>query len=77
MEVQIIKHAEALMKVIIACREEDEKVRKLKKHIELFDERIQGKRDNEIVFVELSEVFYFEVVDNRTFIFTHGLPQHC
>lgn len=70
MEVTVVKHEEKDLKVRIFCCQIDGKVKKLKQHIELFDENIRGKRNNETVFVKLSEVLYFEVVDNRTFLYT-------
>lgn len=70
MEVAVVKQEEKNLKVTIFCCQIDERVRKLKKHIELFDENIRGKRNKETVFVKLSEVLYFETVDNRTFLYT-------
>ena len=70
MEVEIVKHAKRTLKVMIACYEENEQVKKLKRHIELFDEKLQGKKGTEIVFVEIADVLYFETVDNRTFLYT-------
>ena len=70
MEVEIVKHAKRTLKVMIACYEENDQVKKLKRHIELFDEKLQGKKGTEIVFVEIADVLYFETVDNRTFLYT-------
>ena len=70
MEINVVQHKEEKVKVTIACKHINETIIKLKKHISLFDEKIQGKKEKEVVFVEISEALYFEVVDNRTFLYT-------
>lgn len=70
MDIQIIEQAEDSPQVIIRCRRIDKDVMRLKRHIELFDKTLQAKKENEIHFVPLSEVLYFESVDNQTFLYT-------
>lgn len=70
MEVEIIKQKEEKIRVTIACNQVDERIFRLKRHIEAFHERIQGRKEGQVVFVELSEILYFEVVDNRSFLYT-------
>lgn len=70
MDIQIIEHAEDSPQVIIKCRKIDDEVIRLKKHIELFDKKLQAKKENELYFVHSSDVLYFESVDNRTFLYT-------
>lgn len=70
MQIDIVNHEEDSIRVTIACKHTDACVYRLKRHIELFDERIRGKSDKETVFVELSDVLYFEVVDNHSFVYT-------
>lgn len=70
MEINVVQHTDEKVKVTIACLRVDDRIQKLKKHIALFDERIQGKKEKEVAFVEISQVLYFEVVDNRTFLYT-------
>ncbi|MDD6291680.1 MAG: LytTR family DNA-binding domain-containing protein [Lachnospiraceae bacterium] len=70
MEIQIVKHEKESLQVIIKCRELDDEVMRLKCHIELFDQRLQAKKENELYFVNSSDVLYFESVDNRTFLYT-------
>ena len=70
MEIQIVKHEKESLQVIIKCRELDDEVMRLKCHIELFDQRLQAKKENELQFVNSSDVLYFESVDNRTFLYT-------
>lgn len=70
MEIQIVKHEKESLQVMIKCRELDDEVMRLKCHIELFDQRLQAKKENELYFVNSSDVLYFESVDNRTFLYT-------
>ncbi len=58
------------LQVIIECCAINEHVSRLKKHIELFDSRLQGKAENEICMVNVSDVLYFETVDGRMFLYT-------
>ena len=70
MDIQIVKHEKENLQVMIKCRELDDEVIRLKCHIELFDQRLQAKKENELYFVNSSDVLYFESVDNRTFLYT-------
>lgn len=70
MDIRIIEQTEGLPQVIIKCRKIDDEVIRLKKHIELFDKKLQAKKENELYFVPSSDVMYFESVDNRTFLYT-------
>lgn len=70
MDIQIVESIKETLKVIIKCRQVNDEVLRLKCHIELFDRKIQAKRDNEVYFVDSSDVLYFESVDNRTFLYT-------
>lgn len=56
--------------VEIHCQEVTEQVKKLKKHIEGYEERIQGKCDGQIIYVDVKDVLYFESVDQTTFMYT-------
>lgn len=70
MKIDIIHHDEDTVRVTIACRHTDAGIDRLKRHIEACEEKIRGKSEGEIVFVELSSALYFEVVDNRSFVYT-------
>lgn len=70
MKIQIMEHMEDTLKVLIQCRTADNEVLRLKSHIELFDNKLYAKRDDEYCFINASEVLYFEAVDNRTFLYT-------
>lgn len=70
MEIQIIEGSHGGLQVTIKCEKVNEEVLSLKSHINRFCGKLTAKRDHETVFVELSEVLYFESVDNRTFLYT-------
>ena len=70
MDIQIVEHIKETLQVVIKCRQIDDEIMRLKCHIELFDKKLQAKKDNELYFINSSDVFYFESVDNRTFLYT-------
>ena len=69
MNIKIVEQEKDLQ-VIIQCKQVNEQVTRLKTHIELFDNKIQAKTDEEICFVDTVDVLYFESVDNRIFLYT-------
>lgn len=70
MDIQIIEHIKEKLQVVIKCQQIDDEIMRLKYHIEMFDKKLQAKRENEWCFVNLLDVLYFESVDNRTFLYT-------
>ena len=70
MDIQIIEGSHGGLQVIIKCEKANKEVFRLKSHIDRFHEKLTAKRNHETVFVELSEVLYFESVDNQTFLYT-------
>lgn len=70
MEIEIRKHIEEKARVIIECKEVTNNIQKLQSYIRAFDNRILTKKEDEMVFVEMSDILYFETVDNRTFLYT-------
>lgn len=70
MEIEIIENINEDPKVIIKCRSQSAEVLRLRRHIELFDAKIAAKGESETFYVNLTEVLYFESVDNRTFLYT-------
>jgi DNA-binding LytR/AlgR family response regulator len=70
MDIQIIEHIKGKIQVIIKCKEINNEVIRLKSHIEMFDTKLQAKRENNLYFVKVSDVLYFEAVDNKTFVYT-------
>lgn len=70
MDIRIVEHNANNMQIIIKCKQIDNEVVRLKSHIELFDSKLSAKKDNELYLINSSDVFYFESVDNRTFLYT-------
>ncbi len=70
MDIQIVENMKEILQVVIHCRQIDDEVMRLKCHIELFDKKLQAKKDNELHFINSFDVLYFESVDNRTFLYT-------
>ena len=70
MDIQIIEHIKEKLQVVIKCQQIDDEIMRLKYHIEMFDKKLQAKRENEWCFVNLLDVLYFESVDNCTFLYT-------
>ena len=70
MDIQIIEGHDHNTRVIIQCETVNEEILRLRSYIDLFHFRMKARLDQQTVFVELSEVLYFESVDNRTFLYT-------
>ena len=56
--------------VEIHCRECDANVRKLQRHICSYDERFACSSESGTVYVNAKDIFYFETIDNKTFLYT-------
>lgn len=69
MEIQI-QEKESKLQVLIKCQQFDEHIRRLKSHIELFDNKLRAKTEGAYCFVDAGDVLYFESVDNRVFLYT-------
>lgn len=72
MDIQIVEHIKESLQVIIKCRQINEEVMQLKNHIELFDKKFQARKGDAYFLVNSADVFYFEAVDNRTFLYTQN-----
>lgn len=72
MNIRIIENINEIFEIIIKCSKADASVMKLKKHIEAFEEKLDAiDNDNDKHYlISPLEVFYFESVDNRTFLYT-------
>lgn len=70
MNIQIVEHNENDMQIIIKCKKVDNEIIRLKSYIELFDNRLSAKKEDEMFLINSSEVLYFEAVDHRTFLYT-------
>ena len=47
MDIQIIEHIKEKLQVLINCRQIDDEIMRLKYHIEMFDKKLQAKKDKE------------------------------
>lgn len=72
MEIHIVDRIKGALHVVINCEQINDEVTRLKEYIELFDNKLQVNKGNEICFVNLSDALYFESVDNRTFLYTES-----
>ena len=70
MEIEIVHNRQDGIGVTIDCPKVDQTVERLKAHIEQFDSRIKGSCNGRICFVEIKDIYYFDSVDNRTFLYT-------
>lgn len=70
MDIKIVERTEEKPQIIIKCQQVNNDIMRLKAYIEMFDKKLHAKKDKEWHFVDLSEVLYFESVDNRTFLYT-------
>lgn len=55
--------------IIIKCRQMDEQMLKMIRAIKAGQERVTGMKDGKIVQVAPKEIYYFEAVDNRVFLY--------
>ncbi len=55
--------------IIIRCREMDENLLKLISGLKLNQRKIAGSRDGNITMIDPAEVYYFEGVDNKVFMY--------
>lgn len=70
MDIRIIEQPNYDLQIIIQCRKINEKILSLKKYIELFDQKLIAKKDNRQYIINISDILYFETVDNYTFLYT-------
>lgn len=70
MDIRIIEQPNYDLQIIIQCRKIDKKILSLKKYIELFDQKLIAKKDNRQYIINISDILYFETVDNYTFLYT-------
>lgn len=69
MKIRIFEN-ESELAVDIRCESVNDRVLKLREHIELFDRKLCARSEGETRYIPASEVLYFESVDERTFLYT-------
>lgn len=47
MDIQMIEHIKGKLQVVSNCRQIDDEIMRLKYHIEMFDKKLQAKKDKE------------------------------
>ena len=55
--------------IIIKCRQIDEQMLKMIRALKAGQERVTGMKDGKLVRVSPKEIYYFEAVDNRVFLY--------
>jgi len=59
--------------VKITCKKIDQEILNLERHLQLFSKTLATKqKDGKITFVSVKDIYYIEVVDNRTYIYGHS-----
>lgn len=58
------------VEITIKCNRIDESLEKLISSIRLYSSTICGKKDDKIYFLRPEDVFYFDTVDEKVFIYT-------
>lgn len=72
MKIRIEEKKEETLQVVICCNKVNKEVMRLKQHIELFENKLTARKEEETVLQNVTEVLYFESVDNRTFLYTEN-----
>lgn len=55
---------------VIRCREVDEEILEIKKLVESYGKKIEGKIENETIFMKLTDIYYFEYVEYNVYAYT-------
>ena len=58
------------VEITIKCNNIDERLEKLISSIRLYSSTISGKREDKIYFLKPEDVYYFDTVDEKVFIYT-------
>lgn len=58
------------VEITIKCNSIDESLEKLISSLRLYSSTISGKKDDKVYFLRPEDVFYFDTVDEKTFIYT-------
>ncbi|WP_346885587.1 LytTR family DNA-binding domain-containing protein [Clostridium sp. UBA4395] len=57
------------VEIVINCKTIDENVTRIISKLKALEEKITGNKDGKIFILDTSEIFYFESVDKKTFIY--------
>lgn len=56
--------------IVIRCARADEGVYEMLAHLRAFDKKLTGLKDGRTFIIDAQDVFYFESVDKRTYLYT-------
>lgn len=65
------------VEITIKCGLIDKKLEKLIEQIRLYSFSITGKKDNASYFIKIENIFYFESIDDKTFIYCKDNIYEC
>lgn len=57
------------LEIIINCKSTDENLLKLITSIRAYDKKVTGTKDGQVYILDADDVYYFESVDKKTFIY--------
>lgn len=57
------------VEIVINCKTIDENVTRIISKLKALEEKITGNKDGKIFILDTNEIFYFESVDKKTFIY--------
>jgi len=56
--------------IVVYTREMTPQIRRMLSLLRLYDQTVTATREGRIYFVELGEIFYFDTVDDKVFLYT-------
>lgn len=59
------------VEIVVNCRRVDENLLKMIAAIRAFDKKITGTKEGKLFILEVDDIYYFESVDKKTFIYLH------
>lgn len=65
------------VEIRVRCGQIDKSLEKLIEQIRLYGFSITGEEDGETFTINLEQIFYFEAVDNRTYVYCEGSVYEC
>ena len=59
------------IEIVVNCKRVDENLLKMIAAIRAFDKKITGTKEGKVFVLEVDDIYYFESVDKKTFIYLH------
>ena len=57
------------IEIILNCKRVDENLLKIVSSLRAFDKKLTGNKDGKVFILEIENIYYFESVDKKTFIY--------